>query len=293
MSIDSGWQTTGVPRKKGALSTSDMKFIEENCSKMNLQDIADQLNRNIEPIKKYMANKNLTSFDVDLKDADRVRLRNVLAKKYYYKGILAQLVQSPTCDETEIFVNKWIDLMIQFKEDVLASEEQQITELILLNINLERIRRTEVKNITKIADLEDRIEKEYNRDASVRDTAALMRWETELQMCRASSSSYTSQIKTINHDIQVLNRDLKSTRDQRFNKIDSGDKTFLGILRRIQDDVIRSQLERQGELMRLATEKKRAELESYHTFADGQVDIPILNHKSAQKLIEDNKANER
>jgi hypothetical protein len=144
-----------------------------------------------------------------------------------------------------------------------------------------------VKNIKKITELEKRITDEYQYAPDSRDPM-LPQWEVELQMCKAMTSSFGNQIKQINADIQKYNKDLKVTRDQRYNKVDSGDKTFASLIRRLQDEKQRTQISREAELIRIATEKKRIELEGFHQYGSGEIDIPILNKNSAKKLSEEN-----
>lgn len=276
-------------KKTGPLSNQEQDFLFSKHTELSVEEMAAALNRNAEPILKFLQNNNLDHGELKLSDLEktRTRLKKVIQKKYYFNSIKAQLIIEGEYDELEVFTNKWIDMMIQFKEDVLAMEENQMNELILLQINLERIRRQEAKNLKKISELERKLEKEYDLDEAIRDIVAITRWEAELDLARSSCSSYISQIKTVNQDIYALNKSLKGTRDQRLDKIDEGDKTFIGLIHRLQDDTKRRQIARETELIRLASKKKQDELYSFHTYGDGTVDIPILNVESAKKLKED------
>jgi len=46
-------------KKRGNLSTDEMKFINSNLKKMSLQDIAKAMNRNVGPIKRYVRDKEI------------------------------------------------------------------------------------------------------------------------------------------------------------------------------------------------------------------------------------------
>lgn len=277
-----------VERKRGALSNQEQDFILANYQEMTVAEIAEHLKRNPDPIIRFMKNNSLEHRDLSEPDEvkQRQRIKNLLQKKYWFPGVKAQLIRDSEVDEVEIFVNKWVDMFIQFKEDVLALEESQMNELCMLYISLERIRRQEVKNIKKIAELEASLADEYEK-GNGRDDALIQRWEGELARCQGNSVSFFSQIKATNHDIQKLNEDLKGTRNQRFAKIDSGDKTFVGLIRRLQDEYKRKQVSREAELLRIATEKKRAELYDYHQYGDNKLDVPILNYDSAKKIREE------
>ncbi len=276
-----------IERKRGALSTVEMDYIKANSATMPVADIAVKLNRNEEPILKYITNNGLPSI-TSLVSADnqRVLLRNKLENRYYWPGIKSQLICNKTVNEIEVFANKWIDMFIQFKEDVMPTEEDEMKELIMLSITLDRIRVQETKNIQKIEELQTRLEAEYAKAAP--DMNLIQQWENSLQMAMAASSATGTQIKTLNHDIAVLNKSLKVTRDQRFAKVESGEKTFIGLIRKLQNDEERREKAREAELMRIATEKKREKLYDYHKYGDGMIDVPILNTISAEMV----KANE-
>lgn len=274
--------------KAGILSNSEKEYITTHLDVMTIDEICENLNRGRLPVLNFIKNNTLETPEVKMSDEEkqRTKLRKYLMKKYYFANIKAQLLVDDESDEVELFINKWIDMMIQFKEDVLALEEAQMNELIYLSINMERVRKQEINNIRKINRLEKEIEREYNVPQVNRDLMELARMETEIMMARTASTSYITQIKNINSDINKLHQDLKSTRNQRFTKVESDSKTFTNLVRKLQDDKIRGEVEREVELMRLATNKERDKLYDYHTYGDGMVDCPIFNHESAKKVRE-------
>jgi hypothetical protein len=263
-----------------------MEFIRNNCAKLAVKEIADKLNRKEEPIAKFIQKNNLTTVNQTGGEDQRQFLRNRLERRYYWPGTKAQLINNKHINEVEMFINKWIDMVIQFKEDVLPTEEEQIKELILLSIQLDRVRIKEALNLQKIADLEAKLEIEYALTNP--DIAKIDRWTNELTLANASSESCGVQIKNINNDLNKLYKDLKATRDMRFSKVDSGSKTFQNLIRKIQDEKEREQMAREIELMRMATEKKRIELYDYHKYGDGMIDRPILNSDSVKYKGNDN-----
>ena len=271
-----------MPLKPGGLSNEDRQYILDNMGKMTIEEIADAINRKPAPVRKFINERALKTVQNNNTpiDIQKEGIRFKLLREYWFPGIQRQLLVTKEFDEVNIFVNKWIEFMVQFKEDVLTSEKEQIKELILLGISIERVRAKEAKNLKKIDELELLIEEE--RLQSLPDIAKLQLWETQRDLAVAATEAYTKQVKDINSDIHNLNKSLKATRDQRFSKIESGDKTFTGLIRKLQDDKKRGELERDAELIKKATEKKRAELTQWHQFADGQLDIPILNVESVK-----------
>lgn len=284
---------TTKPRT-GPLSAEEKRYITDNCRFIPLSDLAEKMGRKTQLVQDYIKSAKLSSYDDQPEDRDRVRIKQALEKRYWYPVIKKQLIRNKDVDELDVFINRWIDLYQQYKEDVVSSEEQQLNEIILLAIQLDRIRQNEVDTIQTIKRLESSIEEEYKKPEKQRDINTLARTEQELHLARNRINNFGSQIKNINDNLKNLYTAMKSTRDQRYSKVESGKNTFAAIIRRLQDDEHRISKSREVELIRIATEKKREQLEGYHTFADGAIDVPVLNHNSAQKIIEDeNKEEER
>ena len=51
-----------MSKKRGKLSLEEMKYIDDNAHAYSLDDIAVALNRTVEPVKKYIQQKNLSRF---------------------------------------------------------------------------------------------------------------------------------------------------------------------------------------------------------------------------------------
>lgn len=272
-------------KKVGALSTKEMQCIVDNAERLTPEEIGERLGRKPETIVRFLKTKGMLFKNSFADDPDRLRIRKILENKYYFKLVKEQLI--PGSSELEMFINGWIDLYIQFKEDISSSEEHDIKEMLMLRIQSERIRVQEVENLARIKDIELLLRIEYRKDITQRDVPLITSLETELNLRRSNITAYINQIKIINSDIKDLAKSLKGTRDQRFSKVDSGDKTFASLIRRLQDDKKREDVSREAELIKIATEKKRAELESFHTFADGEIDCVILNENSAKLFQED------
>jgi hypothetical protein len=282
-----------IERKRGALSNEERDFITNHHATLSLTELCDAMNRNKEPILRYMSENNLRHIELTMSEDERrkVKIKKIVEKKYWFKGIQQQLISTNDYDETEVFLNKFVDMYVQFKEDVLPLEEEQMKELILLTINMDRIRIEEAKNQKRIKHLEDKIEQEYEMPLNARNIQDLERWENELQIARGNVRAYIDQIKNINHDVNNLHKSLKATRDQRFSRVESGSKTFAGLIRELQDEKKRAALEREAELMRMAAEKEAKRLSEYHEYGGGTgIDIPLLNSDTYNRRKEDDES---
>ena len=76
-----------LSRKRGKLSNEEMSYIEQNCFDLSLEEIASNLNRTIEPVRKYIDKKNLKARDL----TDDEHLLSTLRDRYYYKELYKQM----------------------------------------------------------------------------------------------------------------------------------------------------------------------------------------------------------
>jgi hypothetical protein len=260
-------------KKRGKLSTSEENFIREHASKMSIADIALQLNRTSEPVERFINENSLASIDkVEGLDQEYEDLLASLKRKSYWKELENQLDK----DELSYFAAMWVDFMMQFRQDVLASEEYQIKQLIILEILTNRLMRKRLMAKNDIERLSKALKDEYDVPAATRDSGQIAMLEGQLSLAKTAESNMTNEQNKLAQDIKTLYKDLKATRDQRFNKVESGEKTFMTLLKDMYEEEVRRKEGEAAELMRIATQKKRLELEDYHTFGDNLLDMPFL-----------------
>jgi len=264
-----------APKKRGKLSNEEMAFIREYSRKMPKERIAQELNRTIEPIERYIAEQGLST---NTEDNDRQLVKKRLMNKYFWKSIEDQLQP----EEIDYFVNGWIDLsMTQFGNDVTATDEQDIKQLLLFEIQKNRCgkqRRIDLETV-------DKYQKEYMAEEAkgqLADPATLqIKMELKTQAQTAVSVNVQEMDKYVKSCDDILKR-LKSTRDQRLKQVESGQNTFMSVLKFLEDKKNRELEGRKAELESLAADKKTKELYELHQFGDGTLDPPILNSESSK-----------
>lgn len=262
-----------LKKKPGKLSLDEMKFIEEHAAKMKIEDIANALNRHVEPIQKFIIERGLS---VSGQDVDRKLIRERLLKEFFWESTKAQLYPN----EQEYFINGWIELVESFNNDVLPSEKLDIKQLLLLEIQKNKAGIALKKEEEVAKQYEELIEKEVLKGQGNRDDAQIMIWQNQVSLARTNIQAHLDQIDKCNKTCKDLRKDLKATRDQRFNKVEAGQTTFGSIIKALIDKSNRDMEGRELELMKMAADKKTEELYEYHEYGDGMVDIPILNHES-------------
>ena len=116
-----------APKKRGQLGLTEEQFIRDNYGILSVEEIAEHLNRSVAPINRFITENNVFSNSEEAKDYET--LKQKLHGKSFWNEITHQFDE--TSGELEYFESTWINLMKQFREDVLAAEELQIKPSVL------------------------------------------------------------------------------------------------------------------------------------------------------------------
>ena len=108
-----------MARKRGKLSAEEENFIRENADSISLRDIAAQLNRTEKTIEEYCNKNRLTYKDMSEEIYDDTVLRQKLVSRPYWDSIQNQFSE----EELAYFSVTWIQIIKQFREDILYTEE--------------------------------------------------------------------------------------------------------------------------------------------------------------------------
>ena len=262
-------KSKSVPRKKGQLSLEEQEYIRENFSKLTIEQIADHLNRTTVPIKKYISDNALSEDNV----VDSM-IRQKLYGKSFWSEIQKQFDQ--TSGELQYFEETWINLIKQFREDVLPAEELQIKQFITIDILINRSMKERKRHISETEKLQKQVDFEYEIPESDRDTAKLTNLETQLSFARNSIANYTNEYTKLLSEQQKISKDLKATREQRIKRIEDGKSSWVGLIRMLEDETVREKQGREMEILNMATKKFKKDLQNLHEYADGNVDKPFL-----------------
>ena len=174
-----------MSRKRGKLSNEEMRYIEQNCFDLSLQEMADHLNRSIDPVRKYIDKKNLKARDL----TDDEHLLSTLRARYYHAELSKQMSEH----EIRFFEQNWIDFFKQFNEDVTHTEEMQILEVIRTEVLINRSMEDRQEIMENIETLNGLIDQEMSKPKDMQDTQALAMFQTQLGAMIGSKSSYINE----------------------------------------------------------------------------------------------------
>jgi hypothetical protein len=265
-------------KKRGQLSNDEMEFIRDNVGSMTIEDIATSLNRNTKPIEKYIIQNNL-SFDKEQNKTDE-SLRLKLHAKSFWSEIEKQFDKET--GELKYFEDTWIGLIKQFREDVLPAEELQIKQFITIDILINRSMKERKRHISETERLQQQVDLEYKLPEEDRDVPRLANLETQLNFARNSIASYTNEYTKLLSEQQKISKDLKATREQRIKRIEDGKSSWVGLIRMLEDELIREKEGKEMQIMAMAASRAKEKLFENHQYEDGKVDQPILTPESLE-----------
>jgi len=261
-----------MSKKRGQLSLDEEAFIKDNFTKLSVEEIANSLNRSTAPITRFITEQNLYVSDDENREKDTIRQK--LRSKSFWNEIVKQFDNDS--GELDYFEEIWINLIKQFREDVLPAEELQIKQFITIDILINRSMKERKRHISETEKLQRLVDKEYEKPEDQRDIPKLSNLETQLSFARNSIASYTNEYTKLLNEQQKISKDLKATREQRIKRIEDGKSSWTGLIRMLEDEEIREREGREMAIMSMAANKAKENLYDLHTYQDGSVDMPIL-----------------
>ena len=256
--------------KRGRFSVEEVQFIEQNCEALSPQAIADQLDRDVSSITKWIAE----NVGFSARQKKEVEAHQELKRKPYWKELEKQFSES----ELEMFQLHFKKMWAQFKDDVFHTEEIQIVDTIKLEILMNRILTGQQENMNQIDGLQAIILVEKQRDKEDQDRDYISSLERQIAMLRAAQETLSKDYKDLQARKATMLKDLKGTREQRIKAIEDSKLTFASLVKKIASDpTFRTQIGLDMEKMRLATQAEKERLSEYIKYEDGQVDQPFLS----------------
>jgi len=268
--------STKGPKKRGQLALDEEKYIRDNVLVLSIEEIAEQLNRNPAPVERYIEENKLGLDPNEYNDAKV--LRHKLHSKNFWTEIKRQFDEDS--GELEYFESLWVNLIKQFREDVLPAEELQIKQFITIDILINRSMKERKRHISETEKLQKEVDKEYAKLEIDRDVPRLVNLETQLSFARNSIANYTNEYTKLLNEQQKISKDLKATREQRIKRIEDGKSSWVGLIRMLEDEQIREREGREMEIIAMATDKVKMVLNDYHQYADNTLDMPFLTPDS-------------
>jgi hypothetical protein len=262
-----------------------MAKIDDLSDKMSSGQIADVLNRSIDPIVKYLekvgkGTNKIANFETQAEYDIKTRP--------YWKQIQKQFDE----EEQELFLYHWKTIVAQFQKDILPTEEMQIVDMVKVDVLMNRALNSQRANAMRIESLEIESAAERSRPDEDRDMELVFRIETAISTLKAAHEVLSREFKDLQEKKFKMFTAMKATRESRIEKIESNKETLASIVQKIlRDPGWTAEANRELEMMRLAAIKEKERLSGFHTYEDGEVDQPFMNcstvmDKDGKKLMD-------
>jgi hypothetical protein len=280
--------------KRGAWGDAEKAYIKKNYKTATAVEMAKVLNRNADSIQAWVEKHTVPDKEPETRQEREHVLQVSLNEELHNTLNWKKLKEEFTHDELEYYQEQYVALIAQFKDDVVATEQQQVRKAITLDILMRRnlvARRHLLDDIDRLEKLQAGSARRYadqkagmtESDRQLREEY-LLNLETQLSACRAAEQSKTKEFSDLDTRHQKLMEALKATRDQRITRLDTAKTSFLEILKDLQD-AERSEAEgRQMDLMRRAGEREHERLSRPHVYGDKNEDQPMLSAETVKEL---------
>lgn len=253
--------------KKGRLSKDEIRYISSSLDHTTVDDIAKHLDRDVESIESFIKRKLKRGLSIEEEVAFE------LEDRPYWKELESQF----TLEELELFKYHWTRIIAQFKDDVFPTEELQVVDVIKLEILMNRCLKSNKDNISEMSVIEKLIRDERAVDKDQRDQDYIMNMERQMAALRASQESLNRDYRELQSKKAAMLREMKGTREQRIKRLEDSKQSFTSWIASLMQDP--DKLKKYGiemEKMRLAMEKEKERLSSFHKYEDGGIDQPFL-----------------
>jgi len=272
-------------KKSGPWSAADKQYISDQAGKIVPEAIAEKLGKNAKRVRDYMAKQGLMKYYYK-DELEKDQLQNIRKSRYW-----ETLQEQFDASELDSFEYHWKNIVRQFRDDILHTEEMQIVDAIKLQLMMDRNQKKQKQAMDHIDFLKGEIQKEHKKKPP--NENLIKGYSQDLAACysgiEALDKDHVMLLKEKNSCLQKL----KATREGRITQIENNKASLTSWIKEIYTNPkLRYALGLQMEKMRIATEAEYERLSMPHKYADGMIDRPILNHEticmtSTQNNIED------
>lgn len=265
----------------GILTNEEKKFIRDNIDRFSPEDIALKLNRHVKTVRMWIS-MNISAVAPRPENVYKAEIKDELRHSKAWQ----QLYQEFTPDELEFFEEQYVNLVSQFKSDVLATEDHQIMQAIKLSILMHRnlsARKKGIETVIHLEELQDNLlsgvksPKELKGD----DKEILLKIQNQIEKSKSAEQQRTSEYDDLQHRHDALIKALKGTREQRISQIEAK-QSFLATIKSLQDEDRREQEGESMAIAKMAMEKEIKRLGKLTKYPDDTYDRPLLNSETVE-----------
>jgi hypothetical protein len=261
--------------KRGRFSNYELKFVEDNAPHMTYLAIAKELDRDPAKVRELIEDK--FGLEVNLAKGAQKAAPSLRSRSFW-----PLLKQQFSLAEQAYIELEWEKIYKQFGEDVTATEEMQIIDTIKLDVMMHRLLIKKEKERLEIDELKLEIQKlQLSKDDTKKPH--IMMLKQELMLYVQAQQAGIKEYKDLQVEKNKILRDMKSTRDQRYERIEASSESIKAWMAElISNDTKREILGKHLEKVRLAMIDEEVRLAAWHKYEDGFVDQCLLTPQTVK-----------
>lgn len=266
--------------KRGPWNNEERQYITDKAGSISPEEIAKKIRRPTNSVVKYMMQQGLTKY-YHRQELENKQFLDIRQTRYW-----EELSQEFSDEELRSFQYHWQNIVKQFKDDILHTEEIQIVDAIKMEIKMHRCQKHQKETAENIDKIRLRIAEEEKQIKPDQDKLKIL--NSNVASLYASMEAFNKDFLSLLKEKNASLKQLKATREQRIQQIENSKETLVGWVKKLYtNSELRHDLGLKMEKMRLASRAEYYRLSEYYTFADGEVDKPILNSETTS--MSDNK----
>lgn len=255
--------------KPGKPSNDELAYIANQADLMTPEAIADALSRSVEFVQKIIS---------QLPKRQQISEQSDYVSQLHASPLWPEIKRMLFPTEYSYFEALWGANVRQFSSgaEIVASDEMMIKDLIMCDIFANRAAQEKLSHMMLIEQTQKLIDKERQKDDSVRDQTSMQNWQDQVNALRGSLKSLTdTHIEYQKRKDDKLTQ-LKATRQARFKELTESKQNIFGLLRELDEVHNRLREGRMAEKVRIAAENQKRQLGQFTDYEDGTVDKPFL-----------------
>lgn len=274
-----------MKRKKttGIITEKDREFILANLNGLTVSEMSEKLGKTVATIQKVI------NTYTKLPNADSQTAKAHLRQSFHWKSLKREF----TPDELEKIEDQYIKYVQQFQEDVVATEEVQILNLIKTEILMDRNLSGKMKlseNIDRYRGMVESLLKPYDghfASLSNEEREVIMDLEDKIQAALNAEATRTTEFIGLLKEHNTLSQKVMGSRDQRVTQIINRKVSFGSLVEDLLKIEKQQEESRILELTKMSAVQEFKRLAQPHKYGDNQVDNPILTSDVIELLKED------
>jgi hypothetical protein len=264
---------------RGSISDEVKQWILKNKSAITADEMAKQLK-----LKPATVQKIIDTFG-------GLQNKNAMWRERLRRSVIWKQIREELNDvEIEFFVEKYMQLMEQFKDDVMATEEQQVFNIIRIEVLMHRNmagKKSLRQGIERLERHSEELLQAHGNSIAGMDVETRDQWDTLIENisdAHKAEQSKTGEYTNLQKEHNALTEGLKATRDQRLDRASTSKKSWTELVKDLLQRDVQEKETRQLELYKLALNEETKRLGTPFRFQDNTMDLPYLSPETIEML---------